>query len=75
MCEPHVEYNQYSLARDKARAEGQKATLCLNCPLCVEDTIPYHDGSVRVGFCLDMREFMTLEDMEERTMFDCFEGE
>lgn len=73
--EPWQEYDQYVRDKYQLQIAEQKATLCLNCPLCVEDTIPYHDGSVRVGFCLDMREFMTLEDMEERTMFDCFEGE
>lgn len=74
--EPHMEYDQYTRDKYAQWTYEQKNTPCECCPFCVSDMVSFGViGELKVGFCLDSHEFLTGEEMDEKTMFDCFQGE
>ncbi len=76
MCEPYTEYDIYARKKDQAEIARQKATPCVQCPVCVSDTLDFGAaGSLQVGYCFEREVFMTGAEMAGRTMFDCYEGE
>ncbi len=74
--EPWQEYDRYMERERKFEIWRQKETVCLNCDRCISDLVEIDGiGAFEVGFCLDKQEFLTNEEMRERTLFDCFQGE
>lgn len=74
--EPHEIYEYYDWKNHAEQRARLKRTSCLDCPCCHHSTVDFDvAGSVNVGYCDHEQTFLTLEEMDTTTMWDCFEDE
>lgn len=72
--QPHQAWDVYIATQEENKTQELKSTPCKDCRYCFDDVVFFNEaiGSLCVGFCLEKYEFLTKQDMEKNTMFDCF---